>query len=99
MGAIWFVYIVLLTIGIMIGKLINRVAPVRVNSAAVGATFMVPMVIFQLTTIFSEGSAMVNASPEKQGEMIGYLLGPALIMFFLTAVLGIREQKHRALTR
>jgi hypothetical protein len=89
-------YIVLLVVGLVSGKITNAVAKRHVvNSGAIAAVFMVPLFLYQLKLIMSTDK-LANAAPEKQGEFIGAMLAPALIMFFVAGVIAIQEaKKHR----
>jgi len=83
-------------IGWLIGWVINYFAHRRiVNAAAIGCACMIPLFAFQIALLL-RSDRLADASPEKQGELIGYLLGPALFAFFFTGAAAILEARRAA---
>ena len=84
-------------IGWLIGKVINRVSKRRVvNAALVGLVCILPVLAFQTYLIFRAGDRLVDASPEKQGEIVGETIGPGLLALAVAAALAMAESKRAA---
>src|SRR5260221_10442393 len=91
----FMLYGVLFVVGWGAGKLINRFAGRRVaNAAAVGVIFMLPVFFGEITMIFKAVDRLVSASAEKQGELVGEMLGPGLIAVIVAGGLAISESKR-----